>query len=114
MKTPLYLPCIPFLLLLAACSGPQKPTTPSLTPETAGQLLHYNRRASDYLTLIKKRDPSCQYNLVLPDQSNHPNEIDLDHIVQCNGQAAPREFDASVIFEYDKDAQRWTIRRFGS
>jgi hypothetical protein len=95
-----------------ACSAP-KPTTPSLTPEAANQLLHYNNKAEDWLTYIRKHDPSCTYRLDLPDQTAHPSELDLDHIVRCGGnRPSPKEYDASVIFQYDPATQKWIITRF--
>jgi hypothetical protein len=101
------------LLLCVAC-GPPKPVTPSLTPQLAGELLHYNNSAQNWLTHVKKQNPSCDYQLDLPAQTTHPTEIDLDHIVRCGSAASPMELDASVSFAYDKDAQRWVIKRFSS
>jgi hypothetical protein len=101
------------VFLLAGCSAP-KPTTPSLTPENASALLHYNSKAETWITYVKKNNPACDYRLDLPDQTSHPAEIDLDHIVWCGNRPSPREFDASVSFAYDKDAQRWVITRFRS
>jgi hypothetical protein len=98
-------------LLLVACSAP-KPTTPSLTPEAAAELLHYNSKAENWLTYIRKQDPSCTYRLDLPDQTAHPAELDLDHIVTCGNRPSPKEFDASVIFQYDPSTQKWTVTRF--
>ena len=96
-----------------ACGTP-KPTTPSLTPELAAQLLHFDHKAEDWLTYVKKHNPSCEYRIDIPDQSAHPTEIDASHIVWCGNRPSPLEFDASVVFTYDKDAQRWTISRFSS
>jgi hypothetical protein len=100
-------------LLLAACSPPPPPT-PSLTPQNAAELLHYNNRAENWLKFVKKHDPTCGYKLDIPDQSSHPAAIDLDHIVWCANRPGPKEFDASVQFVYDKAAQRWVILRFNS
>ena len=107
------LACFISLLGLCACSPP-KPTVPSLTPQEAGELLHYNSRAETWLTHVKKQDATCEYRLDLPDQLNHPTELDLDHIVYCGGRPSPKEYDASVSFAYDKDAQKWVITRFSS
>ncbi len=64
---------------------------------------------------VKKNDSSCEYKLDLPDQHNHPTEIDLTHIVVCGGgRPAPMEFDASVSFAYDKNQNKWVITRFSS
>jgi hypothetical protein len=101
------------LVFLTACSSPPPPT-PSLTPQNAGGLLHYNNRAENWLKFVKKRDPTCDYKIELPDQSSHPASIDLDHIVWCSNRPAPKELNASVQFVYDKAAQRWVILRFSS
>ncbi len=101
------------ILFLAACSAP-KPTTPSLTPEEASELLHYNNKAEAWITYVKKQDASCDYRLDLPDQASRPTDIDLDHIVFCGNRPSPKEFDASVSFGYDKDTQKWVITRFSS
>lgn len=63
---------------------------------------------------VKKQDPSCEYRLDLPDQSSHPTQIDLDHIVYCRNRPSSKELDASVSFAYDKDKQQWVILRFSS
>src|SRR5439155_7366548 len=63
-------------LVLAGCSPPPPPT-PSLTPQNAAELLHYNNRAENWLKFVKKHDSSCGYKLDLPDQSSHPAAIDL-------------------------------------
>ena len=100
------------ILLLTACSAPPKPQIPSLTPEAANQLLHYNPKAETWLVHAKKMDPSCVYALDMPDQTNQPTQLDFSHIVQCGGRPSSLELDASVSFAYDKDAQHWTIMRF--
>jgi len=107
------LTCFVCVLLLLAC-GPPKPTTPALTPEGAAELLHYNNRAENWITYVKKQNPACEYQLNLPDQVSRPTAIDLDHIVYCGGRPSPKEFDASVSFVFDPDAQKWVIKRFSS
>lgn len=102
-----------FVLLLVSCTPP-KPTTPALTPEAAGELLHYNNKAQSWLTYVKRQDASCDYRLDLPDQMSHPTQIDLDHVVFCGNRPSPREYDASVSFAYDPNAQKWIIIRFAS
>jgi hypothetical protein len=102
-----------FALLLAACSPP-KPVTPYLTPQTASELLHYDTKAEAWMTHVRRQDPSCEYKLELPDQTNHPAQIDLQHIVSCANRPSPRELDASVSFRYDKATQHWVIERFSS
>lgn len=102
------------LLVWVACGPPPKPATPSLTPQLAAELLHNNNNAQNWLTHVKLRNPSCEYQLNLPAQYNHPTQIDLAHIMSCGGSPAPTEFDASVSFQYDKEGQRWVIRLFTS
>ncbi len=106
--------CLAFLLVLAACSTPPKPTIPSLTPEGAAQLLHYNAKAETWMVHVKKQNAACEYKLDLPDQTTHPTELDLQHIVYCGGRPSTTELDASVSFVYDPDKQQWTIARFSS
>lgn len=98
-------------LVLGACSPP-KPRVPSLTPEGANELLHYNPKAETWMIHIKKQDPSCEYRLDLPDQTSQPTSIDLDHIVYCSNRPSSKEFDAAVSFAYDPQAQKWVIARF--
>jgi hypothetical protein len=98
-------------VLLIACGTP-KPVTPALTPQTAAELLHYNNKAENWLKYVKKNNAACEYRLNLPDQTSRPTTIDLDHIVYCGNLPSPKEFDASVSFAYDKDAQHWVITRF--
>jgi hypothetical protein len=106
--------CLGFAVLLALSCSPPKPTVPALNPEQAASLLQFNNRAQGWLTYVKKNNATCQYRLDLPDQSSNPTTIDLDHIVVCGGRPAPKEFDASVSFEYDKAAGTWKITRFAS
>lgn len=103
------------LLIFAGCGSPPKEThPPSLNPEQAAALLHYNSKAEVWLIHVRKADSSCGYKLDLPDQHTHPTEIDVSHIVVCSGRPAPIEFDASVSFAYDKDQGKWVISRFSS
>jgi hypothetical protein len=99
--------------LLTACTPP-KPRVPALTPSMAAELLHYNNKAQNWMTYVRKNNTGCEYRLDLPDQTNQPTSIDLSHIVVCNGRPSPKEFDASVSFEYDKAAQHWVLTRFAS
>ncbi len=105
--------CVAFIVLLAACAPP-KPTTPALTPEAAAELVHYNAKAETWITYVKKQNAACSYKLDLPDQTSQPTSIDLDHIVSCANRPSPKEFDASVSFVFDKDTQKWTVKRFSS
>lgn len=104
---------VSLLLLLVACGAP-KPRVPSLTPEEANSLLHYNPKAETWLIHVRKQDPSCEYRLDLPDQTSQPTAIDLDHIVYCGNRPSPVEFNAAVSFAYDPQTQKWTITRFQS
>ena len=101
------------VLVLGACSPP-KPRVPSLTPEGANELLHYNAKAETWMIHIKKQDQSCEYRLDLPDQTSQPTTIDLDHIVYCGNRPSSKEFDAAVSFAYDPQTQKWVITRFQS
>jgi hypothetical protein len=101
-------------LALVGCSTPPKANVPALTPENAAALLRNNPKAETWITYIKKQNPACGYQLMLPDQVTQPTSIDLSHIVMCGGSPSPKEFDASVSFAYDKDAQKWVITRFAS
>ncbi len=108
------LTCFGCLLLLASCGGPPKPAVPSLNPQEAAELLHYNNKAQDWIKYVRKQNAACDYRLDLPDQSAHPSEIDLDHIVLCGNRPSPKEFDASVVFNYDAAQGKWLISRFAS
>lgn len=109
------LACSFTLVVFVSCGGPPKENfPPALNPEQAASLLHYNSRAEVWLVHVRKTDPSCDYKLDLPEQNSHPTQIDLNHIVVCNGRPSPMEFDASVSFVYDKDQQKWVISRFSS
>lgn len=106
--------CSGACLLLVSCGGPPKPVTPSLNPQQAAELLHYNNKAQNWLKVVRKQNAACDYRLELPDQSAHPTTIDLDHIVVCGTQPSPRELDASVSYAYDQSQGRWVISRFSS
>ena len=99
---------------LLACSGPPKPTTPALTPEGAAQLLNYDDRAQTFITHVKKQNPGCEFSLTLPDQVPPLTQIDVGHIVQCQGRPAPLEFDASATFVFDATTGKWSLKRFSS
>lgn len=96
---------------LIGCAPP-KTVVPPLTPEAAAQLLHYNGKAETWMIHAKKQDATCEYRIDLPDQRNHPTELDVDHIVYCGGRPSSRELDASVSFAYDSNTQRWAVKRF--
>src|SRR5579875_3753544 len=103
--------CLLVFVLMLACTPP-KPVTPSLTPEGAAQLLHHNSKAETWMVHVKKQNATCEYRVDLPDQTNHPTELDVDHIVVCGGRPSPTEYDASVSFSYDPQAGHWVITRF--
>jgi hypothetical protein len=107
----LKLGALSLLLFVVACGTP-KPRVPSLTPEEANGLLHYNPKAETWMIHVKRADPTCEYRLDLPDQTSQPTAIDLDHIVYCGNRPSPKEFDAAVSFAYDPQTQRWSITRF--
>ncbi len=101
-------------IIVASCGAPPRAAVPALTPENAMALLRYNPKAQTWITYVKKQNPTCDYKLELPDQMAQPTSIDLDHIVVCGGRPSPKEFDASVSFEFDRSKQKWVIRRFAS
>ncbi len=101
------------LLVIVSC-GPPKAEIPSLTPQTAATLLEFSPKAKVWLEHVRKENPACEYKLDIPDQTNHPTTVDVDHAVSCGGRPSPRELDASVTFSYDKASGRWTISRFSS
>jgi hypothetical protein len=98
---------------LFSCSDP-KPTTPALTPELAAQLLNFDERAQTFMARVKKQNPGCEFVLRLPDQVPPLTQIDIGHIVLCQGNPAPLEFDASATFVYDAASGKWTLKRFSS
>ncbi len=108
--------CLAAAMLLTACTAtpPPTPPIPSLNPQQAAELLHFSTKAENWLKYVKKQNPACGYKLDLPDQSAHPAEIDIDHVVSCGGATTAREFDASVVFVYDKAAGKWMLSRFSS
>ena len=101
-------------LFFAVSCTPPKPEVPSLTPQTAAALLEFNPKAKVWLEHVKKTNAACEYKLELPDQTNHPTTVDVDHAVSCGGRPSPRELDATVSFSYDQASGRWTISRFSS
>jgi hypothetical protein len=100
--------------MVACASAPKKPEVPALTPQSAASMLQFDNKAHNWIEYVKKHDPTCEYKLDLPDQSNQPTEIDLDHVISCGGRPSPKEYDASVVFTFDKAQQRWTVTRFSS
>ena len=103
----------PALILVTSC-GPPKAEIPSLTPQAAATLLEFSPKAKVWLEHVKKENPSCEYKLDIPDQTNHPTTVDVDHAVSCGGRPSPRELDAAVSFAYDQASGHWTISRFSS
>ncbi len=107
--------CASAMMLVACGSAPaRKADVPSLNPEVASQLLHFNHRADAWLTFVRKQNSTCIYQVDLPDQSSHPTQIDIQHLVTCGGRPAPKELDATVSFAWDPGEGKWTITRFSS
>ncbi len=77
-------------------------------------MLRYDHKAETWLTFVKKNNPGCGYKIDLPDQTAHPTEIDVENIVFCGAAPGPREFQATVQFQYDPAAGRWVLSRFSS
>jgi hypothetical protein len=97
----------------SACSSP-RPSHPALSPTVAQQLLRYNTRAANHLKYIQSQDRSCVYQLTLPDQSNHPDSVEVDHIAFCSGRSDLKQFDARVEFQWNKAEHKWELVHFGS
>lgn len=102
------------LAFLTSCSTPPKADIPALTPQTAAALLQVSPKAKVWLEHVRKENPACEYKLDIPDQTNHPTTVDVDHAISCGGRPSPRALDATVTFGYDKASGRWTISRFSS
>lgn len=77
-------------------------------------LVHYDTRAANHLKYIKSQDPTCEYRLQLPDQGNHPDSVEVDHIAFCSGRSDLKAFDASVEFRWNKAENKWELYHFGS
>jgi hypothetical protein len=112
MPKPVAMFLIP-LLFAVACTPPPDPT-PALTPENAVALLNNSNKAKEWMTFAQKHDSTCQWRLELPEQANHPVEIDANHIMYCRVTPNPRELDASAQFTFDKAEKRWTLTDFRS
>lgn len=106
-----------FLLIVlvsaGACSPPPDPT-PALTPENAVALLNNSNKSKDWMTYAQKKDSTCQWRVTLPEQANHPTEIDADHVMYCRVTPNPRELDASAQFTFDKNEKKWMLTAFRS
>jgi hypothetical protein len=100
-------------LLWVAC-GPPPEVTPALTPENAVALLQNDNKAKGWMTYALKQDSSCQWRLDLPDQSNHPVEVEVAHIMNCRVTSNPRALDARAAFTFNKAQKRWELTDFRS
>lgn len=105
-----------WVVLLSGCSSApeKKARVPAMTPGEANSLLRFEPKATNWLTYVQKQNPGCMYHIELPDQSAQPTEIDLDQIVWCGSTPGPREYKASVVFTFDKSAQKWVLSRFSN
>jgi lactam utilization protein B len=77
-------------------------------------LLNLDSKAKNWLTHVQKENPACGYHVEIPDQSNQPTTIDVEHVVSCGGKPAPRDLDATVSFRWDPQVGHWVISRFSS
>jgi hypothetical protein len=104
------------LALAALCASctPQVPPHPALAPITAERLLHYDARAQNRLKHIKSEDPTCDFKVLMPDQSNHPDSIEANHVVSCGGRTDLKQFDANAEFRWNKERGQWELAYFGS
>ena len=66
------------------------------------------------LKYIQSQDRTCVYQLQLPDQSSHPDSVEVDHISFCSGRSDLKQFDARVEFQWNKAENKWEISHFGS
>ena len=96
-----------------AC-GPPPEVTPAFTPENAVALLQIDGKAKDWLTYAQKQDSTCQWRMEIPDQSNHPVEVEVAHIMNCRVTTSPRALDASATFTFNKAEKRWELTQFRS
>lgn len=105
------------LALIAIASvacGPQPDLTPALTPENAVALLQNDNKAKGWMTYALKQDSSCQWKMDLPDQSNHPIEVEVAHVMNCRVTTSPRALDARAAFTFNKKEKRWELTQFSS
>src|SRR5208283_5822346 len=100
-------------IVLVAC-GPPAEVTPALTPENAVALLQNDNKAKAWMTYALKQDSSCQWKMDLPDQSNHPVEVEVAHIMNCRVTSSPRALDARAVFTFNKAEKRWELTQFSS
>jgi hypothetical protein len=105
---------IPWFVFVLACSSTKPPEHPPLSPTIAEQLLHYDTRADNHLKNLKRLDPTCVYKLQLPDQSTHPESIEIDHIAFCSGRNDLKAFDTRADFQWNKAAGKWELVHVGS
>lgn len=112
VKTRLYF--VPLAAVFCISCGASRPTHPPLSPQIAQQLLRFNTRAANHLKFVQHENHTCEYVVHLPDQSGHPNSIEVDHIVSCGGRTDLKAFDASVEYEWNQTKGSWEITHFGS
>jgi hypothetical protein len=105
------------LLAITALAGvgctPKVPPHPALGPVTAERILHYDTKAQNRLKESKSQDPSCDYKIQLPDQSTHPDSVEVDHVVWCGGRNDLKQFDANAEFTWNKERGQWELSHFG-
>jgi hypothetical protein len=100
-------------IVLVAC-GPPPQVTPALTPENAVALLQSDNKAKAWMIYARKQDSTCQWQMEISDQSNHPVEVEVAHIMNCRVTTSPRALDASATFTFNKAEGRWELTQFRS
>ena len=63
---------------------------------------------------MKTQNPTCEFKVILPDQSSHPDTVTVDHVVNCGGRTDLKEFDSNVEFQWNKTTNEWELSYFGS
>jgi hypothetical protein len=100
--------------IVSGACGPPPEVTPALTPENAFALLENDNKAKDWMTYARKQDSTCAWKMEIPDQSSHPIEVEVAHIMNCRVTTSPRALDARATFTFNKREKRWELSQFSS
>jgi len=103
-----------FIAMASVACGPPPEVTPALTPENAVALLQNDNKAKGWMTYALKQDSTCQWKMDIPDQSSHPIEVEVAHVMNCRVTSSPRALDARVVFTFNKTEKRWELTQFSS
>ena len=102
------------IAIVSVACGPPPEVTPALTPENAFALLENDNKAKGWMTYVRKQDSTCQWKMDIPDQSSHPIEVEVAHIMNCRVTSSPRALDARAVFTFNKAEKRWELTQFSS